>query len=256
MTDLPQPTARAAASRRNGAGSQGPRTAAGKARSARNALTHGLRSRRQVLLDDEDPAEFRAFAAALQAELMPEGRLQADLAGRIVMAAWRARRADKLEAGLLGSYLAAAGPADPDPRVTLGTGLVQDNYGPRALATLLRYRGSVLAELFRSLAALKRLQAEARQPSGPAAWAAGWRPPSPNEPGKARQSNDLTRGARVDPVGPAWIKHGAGPSRGGADRAGRPRPRSDPLAGVRTGSYAQGELARPSPKGCVFARCR
>ena len=165
MTDLPQPTTRAAASRRNGARSQGPRTAAGKARLARNALTHGLRSRRQVLLDDEDAAEFRAFAAALQAELMPEGRLQADLAGRIVMAAWRARRADKLEAGLLGSYLEAA-PTDSDPRATLGAGLVQDNYGPRALATLLRYRGSVLAELFRSLAALKQLQAEARQPSG------------------------------------------------------------------------------------------
>ncbi len=55
---------------------------------------------------------------------------------------------------------------ESDPRAKLGTGLVQDNYGPRALATLLRYRGSVLAELFRSLAALKRLQAEARQPSG------------------------------------------------------------------------------------------
>ncbi len=67
MADLPRPTARALASRRNGARSQGPRTTAGKARSARNALTHGLRSRRQVLLHDEDAAELRAFAAALQA---------------------------------------------------------------------------------------------------------------------------------------------------------------------------------------------
>ena len=197
MADLPQPTARALASRQNGARSQGPRTAAGKARSARNALTHGLRSRRQVLLDDEDAAEFRAFAAALQAELMPEGRLQADLAGRIVMAAWRARRAARrsaptlvvgagsqarLEAGLLGTYLAGPGAADPNARAALGTGLIRDNYGPRALATLLRYRGSVLAEFAplrtdlggrcsepgaRSLAALKRLQAEARQPSEP-----------------------------------------------------------------------------------------
>ena len=108
-------TARAAASRKNGARSQGPRTAAGKARSARNALTHGLRSRRAVLLDDEDAAEFRAFASALQVELAPEGRLQADLAGRIVMAAWRARRADKLEAGLLGTYVAAPGSGDFRP---------------------------------------------------------------------------------------------------------------------------------------------
>ena len=49
-------------------------------------------------LDDEDATEFRAFASALQAELAPEGRLQADLASRIVMAAWRARRAARRSA--------------------------------------------------------------------------------------------------------------------------------------------------------------
>jgi hypothetical protein len=161
MADLPQPTAKTRASRRNGARSRGPRTAAGKLRSSRNALTHGLRARKLALLDDENAAEFRAFARALQAELEPEGRLQADLVSRIVMAAWRARRADKLEAGVLGSYLDAAGPADPDPRATLGIELIRDNHGPRALTTLVRYRGSVLAEMFRSLAALKMLQAEA-----------------------------------------------------------------------------------------------
>ncbi len=159
--ELPQPSARTLASRKNGARSRGPRSAAGKARSARNAVTHGLRARKLVLLDDENAAEFRAFASALQAELAPEGVLQADLVARIVMASWRARRADKLEAGLLGTYLAAPGRADPDPRATFGTGLIRDNYGPRAFATLVRYRGSVLAELFRSLAALKMLQAGA-----------------------------------------------------------------------------------------------
>jgi hypothetical protein len=93
---------RARASRQNGARSRGPSTAAGKARSARNSLRHGLRARKAVLLDDEDATEFRAFARALRNELAPEGRLQADLVSRIVMAAWRARRADKLEAGVLG----------------------------------------------------------------------------------------------------------------------------------------------------------
>jgi hypothetical protein len=38
-------------------------------------VSHGLRARRLVLLDVENPPEFRAFARALQAELMPEGRL-------------------------------------------------------------------------------------------------------------------------------------------------------------------------------------
>ncbi len=176
MTSDLQPTARQAASRRNGARSRGPRTAAGKIRSSKNALRHGFAARKLVLLDDENPAEFRAFARALQAELMPEGRLQTDLVGRIVMAAWRARRADKLEAGVLATYLDAAGPAAPDPRAALGAELILDNHGARALATLVRYRGSVLAECAplrvdlrgrcwepgaRSLAALKALQAQA-----------------------------------------------------------------------------------------------
>jgi hypothetical protein len=100
--------ARALASRQNGARPRGPRTAAGWARTARNALKHGLRARRLALLDDEDASEFRAFRAAL------------------------------------------------------GLGLMRDGKGPRALETLVRYRGSVHAELFRALAALRLLQADAR----------------------------------------------------------------------------------------------
>jgi hypothetical protein len=69
MTSDLQPTARQAASRRNGARSRGPGTAAGKVRSSKNALRHGCAARKLVLLDDENPAEFRAFAKALQAEL-------------------------------------------------------------------------------------------------------------------------------------------------------------------------------------------
>jgi hypothetical protein len=70
---------RAQASRRNDARSRWPRTAAGKARSVGNTLKHGLRARKLVLLQGEDATEFRRFARALEAELMPAGRLQADL---------------------------------------------------------------------------------------------------------------------------------------------------------------------------------
>jgi hypothetical protein len=158
-----QPGARALASRRNGARSRGPRTAAGLARSSGNALKHGLRARRHVLLADEDAAEYRAFQAAAREELAPEGALQSELAARIVTTAWRARRADRLEAALLGRYLGAAALQAGDPQEALGIGLVRDGNGPRALETLVRYRGSVLAELFRTLAALKLLQADARE---------------------------------------------------------------------------------------------
>jgi hypothetical protein len=156
-------SARAEASRRNGARSRGPRSAAGKARSAQSALKHGLRARRVLLIADEDTAEFGAFAAALQAELAPVGALQEALAARIIAATWRARRADRLEAGLLGRYLAYGDGVGEHPSAgaavaALGAGLIRDGHGARALETLVRYRGSVLAELFRSLAALAALQ--------------------------------------------------------------------------------------------------
>jgi hypothetical protein len=156
-------SARALTGRRNGARSQGPRTAAGKARTARNALKHGLRARRLVLLDDENASEFRAFQAAAQAELAPSGRLQSELVARIVTTAWRARRGDRLEAALVGRHLGPDAQGVGDAQAALGLRLMRDGNGPRTLDTLVRYRGSVLAELLRALAALKLLQAEARE---------------------------------------------------------------------------------------------
>jgi hypothetical protein len=142
---------------------RGPKTAAGKARSARNALKHGLRARRLILLQDEDSADFAAFDAAVRAELAPAGALEADLVTRLVTAAWRARRADRLEAALLGRHLSDARSTDLYARqAALGHGLIRDGHGARVMTTLVRYRGSVLAELFRSLAALQALRTQVR----------------------------------------------------------------------------------------------
>jgi hypothetical protein len=55
---VPVSSARAEASRKNGAKSRGPRTPEGKARSAQNALKHGLRAEKYVVLPDEDIGEF------------------------------------------------------------------------------------------------------------------------------------------------------------------------------------------------------
>ena len=93
-------SARALASRQNGARSRGPKSAAGKARSARNALKHGLCAAQPVVLR-EDAAQFQAFEQALLAELAPVGALQGVLAQRVVSAAWRLRRADRFEAEVL-----------------------------------------------------------------------------------------------------------------------------------------------------------
>ena len=145
--------ARAAASRKNGAKSRGPKTPEGKARSARNALKHGLCARQTVVLGDEDLAAFDALEAALMAELAPQGALQAVLARRIVAATWRLERAERIEAELFAQNIGGT--------TSFGLAMIRDCNGARAFDTLLRYRGGTLAELWRALRTLKALQAEA-----------------------------------------------------------------------------------------------
>ena len=94
-------TARAEASRRSGAKSRGPKTPQGKARSAQNALKHGMRAQNHVLLPQEDAAEFEALQTAILAELAPVGALEAVLARRVAVAVRRLERADRLEAEVL-----------------------------------------------------------------------------------------------------------------------------------------------------------
>jgi hypothetical protein len=156
---IPPISARALASRINGARSRGPKTTEGKARSSRNALKHGLRAQKFVVLPDEDATEFEAQEAALLAELAPEGALQTLLARRIAAAAWRLSRADRIEAELF----AQQGTGDGD----LGLALIRDGNGARAFPTLLRYRGAAEAELWRALKALKTLQAETAAMAAP-----------------------------------------------------------------------------------------
>jgi hypothetical protein len=163
--------ARAEASRRNGARacwgegpqplpgpgakSRGPKTPEGKARSAQNALKHGLRAQKFVVVSDEDPQAFAALESALVDELAPNGELQGLLATRIARAAWRLERAERIEAELFARH------ADRD--ANLGLAMIRDGNGARAFDTLLRYRGPALADLWRALRLLKALQAEAGQ---------------------------------------------------------------------------------------------
>jgi hypothetical protein len=149
--------ARAAASRSNGAKSSGPKTPEGKARSAQNALKHGMRAQKCIVLPGERAAAFEAFEAALLEELAPEGALQAVLAQRIVAASWRLARAERLEAELFAQNML-------DGR-GLGLALIRDCNNARAFDTLLRYRGGTLAELWRALRTLKALQAQAAAPT-------------------------------------------------------------------------------------------
>ena len=111
-----------------------------------------MRAQQHLVLPDEDAAEFADLEAALVAELAPVGALQAVLARRVAVAAWRLARADRIEAELFEERRVASG--------GLGLALIRDGNGARSFETLLRYRGAAMAEFWRALRTLKALQAE------------------------------------------------------------------------------------------------
>jgi hypothetical protein len=88
------------ANRLNATKSTGPRTAAGKATSASNALTHGLTAAR-ILIPGESADAFAALSRALHDELAPQGALEELLVERITGMLWRLRRVPQFEAGLM-----------------------------------------------------------------------------------------------------------------------------------------------------------
>jgi hypothetical protein len=144
------------ANRRNAKKSTGPKTPAGKARSAQNALKHGLLSR-QVVLDDENEAEFKELRLNLHEDLRPEGQLEVLLVNRIAAQQWRLARVPGLE-----SELIAALRADPvHGERSLGAAWERDSgpYGG-ALARLARYETMLERSTARLLAELRRVQAD------------------------------------------------------------------------------------------------
>ncbi len=112
----PKPTL-AEAARLNGAKSRCPRTPAGKARSARNALKHGLTGQAFALLPDEDADA----CAGLARRYRPADALPTHLVQRLASLMWRQQRADRLEAEVLAqleqrhdpSYIGGYVPSSP-----------------------------------------------------------------------------------------------------------------------------------------------
>jgi hypothetical protein len=158
---VPISSARSEASRRNGAKSPGPKSLEGKARSAQNALKHGLRAQKYVVLPEEDAAEFAELEGAMIEELAPVGALQTVLARRVAVAAWRLVRADRIEVEL---FARRSWGTDAN----LGIAMIRDGNGTRSFETLLRYRGAAMAEFWRALKTLKALQAEQAAANEPA----------------------------------------------------------------------------------------
>lgn len=132
------------ASRRNGARSRGPRTAGGKARSAKNATRHGLTSRTAVLVREEERAAHAALRADLSARWRPRGALEEHWLQSLLDALWRLSRLDLLEARALEALLEGG-----------------EGGGLPSLATLCRYRARIARDIREAEGRLRELR-EAR----------------------------------------------------------------------------------------------
>lgn len=132
--------------------STGPRTVAGKAIVALNAVKHGLLARETVLRGESKRA-FRALADGLWCDLRPVGALENLLVDRVVAAAWRLRRLHAIEAGLFESKRDAY---DPE---SLARCFNSDSMNVQAFPKLSRYEAAIERGLFRALHELERQQA-------------------------------------------------------------------------------------------------
>src|ERR1041385_4356272 len=109
-----------AANRLNARNSTGPRTEAGKRRSRRNALRHGLTAE-SVINNLEDETAFRKFERIVIHDYGPETAVERALVARLASLLWRLRRAVAIESGLFDIQAQAmrdrqnSGPPSPDP---------------------------------------------------------------------------------------------------------------------------------------------
>ena len=167
-----------AANRQNAQGSTGPRTPAGRARVAQNAITHGLLAQ-DTLLPDEDEQAYQTFAETVRAEWNPEGAHEHFLVDRMIRAARQLGRVARMEAGVwtwhrLGvlaerpdrSYARGAGSAvseqderpEDSPAATLGLTVLRGLSGVDAVSKLHRYEADFERSYFRALHELQRAQ--------------------------------------------------------------------------------------------------
>jgi hypothetical protein len=117
-----------AANRLNARRSTGPRSLAGKRRSRRNALRHGLGA--QSIVDVfESVDDYRSFERSIVRAYRPASAVDQELVARLVSLLWRLRRASAIESGLFALQGASTlRPRRPDPE-QLGERLRQGDYG-------------------------------------------------------------------------------------------------------------------------------
>jgi hypothetical protein len=134
---LPISDKRLAANRANAAHSTGPTTPEGKARSAKNALRHGLLAK-QILIGKESAENFQALFDILVDRFAPVDDFELGMIEELASSYWRLRRAWYLETEILESSMEKQPPRGQIARMAAAFGeLAADN----RLNLLHRYEG-------------------------------------------------------------------------------------------------------------------
>ena len=149
---------RSATARANGAKSRGPKTAAGREKSSHNSLSHGLTAHGSILLDKENPEEFRKFLADFHTAYHPVTPIEIDMVHQMVIARWRMRRLMIIETALLDSESARCQPEEA--RVELGVAFRRLADESHSLRIFSRYEARFYRMYSRAYQNLRELQAE------------------------------------------------------------------------------------------------
>jgi hypothetical protein len=162
--------ARRAAARANGAKSHGPVTPEGKAKSALNAITHGLTSS-TLVLTTESKEKFDALLASYRDEYNPQGQTENDLVEEIVAAKWLQRRSLAMITALLDVTMDRMDKEiseefqQIDNAARTALAFVKQTDQSATLALLNRYASRHTRDYHRALNKLREVQSEKREHS-------------------------------------------------------------------------------------------
>jgi hypothetical protein len=164
-TSTDQPSARTLVNRANAQHSTGPRTPEGKARSAQNALAHGLTSE-TAFLPAEDFAAYQRHTQSLLDEYQPKGPTETLLVQDLADTAWRLSRIPAVENHLLGlSTSLPTGSINVDlPDLDAALAITETlRAQERGLANLSRHGNRLHRQFHKTLDRLRQIQADRRE---------------------------------------------------------------------------------------------
>ena len=173
-----------AANRKNAQRSTGPRTPEGKARSAMNALKHGLTSRGGPF-PGEDPNEFTDHQLQMSRDLDPNGPVEAFLAERICRLSWFLLRASRFTLTAMHELYertAAESDTKKHPDIHLGRMIANDFSDARVLDRLSIYERRFETSLFKTMRQYNALKNRSRPSHKPHSSSFSHYPPIPYYP--------------------------------------------------------------------------